>query len=110
MPAITGVDHCFRIGHTWQKQGLQAETRLSGIPAGQVFWEAVEGGMFMSLEKSCKFYQDSKCILEGGYCDLDCNRLMSDEDFRFYDKIDALTHWQTEELEKQIGGSGSRLK
>ncbi len=44
----------------------------------------------MSLEKSCKFFQDSKCILEGGYCDLDCSRLMSDEDFRFYDKIDAL--------------------
>jgi hypothetical protein len=79
-------------------------------PAWAGFSKAVEGGMFMSLEKSCKFYQDSKCILEGGYCDLDCNRLMSDEDFRFYDKIDALTHWQTEELEKQIGGSGSRLK
>ncbi len=64
----------------------------------------------MSLEKSCKFYQDSKCILEGGYCDLDCNHLMSDEDFRFYDKMDALTQWQIEEMENEIRGSGLRLK
>lgn len=64
----------------------------------------------MSLEKSCKFYQDSKCILEGGYCDLDCNRLMSDEDFRFYEKIDALTQWKIEEVEREIGGLGSRWK
>jgi hypothetical protein len=66
--------------------------------------------MFMSFEKSCKFYQDSKCILEGGYCDLDCNRLMSDEDFRFYDKMDALTQWQIEGVEKEIEGPGERLK
>lgn len=64
----------------------------------------------MSLEKSCKFYQDSKCILEGGYCDLDCNRLMSDEDFRFYDKTDALTQWRIEEVKREIGGPESRLK
>jgi len=89
---------------------LRAETQQPGLLDGQVFWKAAKGGMFMSLEKSCKFYQDSKCILEGDYCDLDCNRLMSDEDFRFYDKMDALTQWQTEELEKEIGGPGSRLK
>jgi len=64
----------------------------------------------MSFEKFCKFYQDSKCILKGGYCDLDCNRLMSDEDFRFYDKMDALTQWQIEEVENEIGGPGGRLK
>ena len=64
----------------------------------------------MSFEKSCKFYQDSKCILKGGYCDLDCNRLMSDEDFRFYDKMDALTQWQIEEVENEIEGPGGRLK
>jgi len=66
--------------------------------------------MLVSLEKSCKFYQDSKCILEGGYCDLDCNRLMSDEDFRFYDKTDALTQWRIEEVKREIGGPESRLK
>jgi hypothetical protein len=64
--------------------------------------------MFMDFEKICKFYHDSKCILEGGYCDLDCNRLMSDEDFRFYDKIDPLTQWQIEEIEKEIRAPRSR--
>ena len=64
----------------------------------------------MSLEKSCKFYQDSKCILEGGYCDLDCNRLMSDEDFRLYGKMDALTQWKIEEVEREIGDPGLRSK
>lgn len=64
----------------------------------------------MSLDQSCKFYQDSKCILEGGFCDLNCNHLMSDEDFRFYDKIDALMQWQIEEVEKEIANFWSRLK
>ena len=64
----------------------------------------------MSLEKSCKFYQDSKCILEGGYCDLNCNRLMSDEDFRIYDKMDALTQWRIEEVQREIGSPGLRVK
>jgi len=64
----------------------------------------------MSLEKSCKFYQDSRCILEGGHCDLNCDRLMSDEDFRLYDKMDVLAQWKIEEVQREIGGSGLRLK
>ena len=64
----------------------------------------------MSLDKSCKFYQDSKCILESGYCGLDCNRLMSDEDFRIYDKVDALTQWRIEEVQRAIGSPGLRVK
>jgi len=64
----------------------------------------------MTFGKSCKFYQDSKCILEGGYCDLDCNRLISDEDFRFYDKIDSLTQWRMEEVEKEIESSKWKSK
>jgi len=64
----------------------------------------------MSFERTCKFYEDSRCILEGGYCDLNCNRLMSDEDFKFYDKMDALTQWQIEEVKKEIGGPRSRMK
>jgi hypothetical protein len=67
-----------------------------------VLQHLLQGVIFMDFEKICKFYQDSKCILEGGYCDLDCNRLMSDEDFRFYDKMDALTQWRIEEVEKEI--------
>lgn len=75
-----------------------------------VLHDLLIGGMLMDLEKICKFYQDSKCILEGGYCDLDCNRLMSDEEFRFYDKMDALTQWRIEEVEKEIKVTRSRLK
>ncbi len=68
----------------------------------------LQGVIFMDFEKACKFYQDSKCIIEGGYCDLDCNRLMSDEDFRFSDKMDALTQWRIEEIEKEIRVPRSR--
>jgi hypothetical protein len=35
---------------------------------------------------------------------------MSDEDFRLYDKTDALTQWKIEEVEREIGGSALRLK
>ncbi len=70
----------------------------------------LQGGILMDFEKICKFYQDSKCILEGGFCDLDCNRLMSDEDFRFYDKTDALTQWRIEEVEKEIRVPRPRVK
>ena len=75
-----------------------------------VLHNLLQGVTFMDFEKICKFYQDSKCILEGGYCDLDCNRLMSDEDFRFYDKMDALTQWRIEEVEKEIKVLRPRLK
>ena len=67
-------------------------------------------GRLMGLEKSCKFYQDSKCILEGGHCDLDCTHLMSDEDFRLCGKMDALTLWNIEEVERELGGPRLRLK
>jgi len=73
-----------------------------------VLHNLLQGVIVMDFEKICKFYQDSKCILEGGYCDLDCNRLMSDEDFRFYDKMDALTQWRIEEVEKEIRVPRSR--
>ncbi len=66
--------------------------------------------MSVGFDKTCKFYKDSRCIIEGGYCDLDCNRLMSDEDFRFYDKIDALNQWQIEEVEKEQAAFRMRLK
>ena len=73
-----------------------------------VLQHLLQGVIFMDFEKVCKFYQDSKCILEGGYCDLNCNRLMSDEDFRFYDRMDALTQWRIEEVEKEIRRPWSR--
>ena len=55
----------------------------------------------MTLEKSCNYYLNTRCILTGGFCDLNCNQLLSDEDFKFYDKIDILTQWQMEEEMRQ---------
>ena len=48
----------------------------------------------MTSEKVCKYYLDSKCLLEGGYCDLTCNRLSGDEGSEFYDGIDMLNQWR----------------
>lgn len=28
----------------------------------------------MGLEKTCEFYDHSRCLLKGHYCDLDCDR------------------------------------
>jgi hypothetical protein len=64
----------------------------------------------MIREKSCKFYENSRCILGGKYCDLNCDQLFSDEDFKFYDKTDAFTQWRIEEVEKKIGNSGLKLQ
>ena len=62
----------------------------------------------MTLEKSCKYYRNSRCILGGGYCDLNCNQLLSDEEFRLYDKADIFTpRWMEEE--KETGESGEKL-
>ncbi len=44
----------------------------------------------MSIEKGCKYYLDSRCILEGGYCDLNCNRLSNPQDSEFCSNIDTL--------------------
>jgi hypothetical protein len=64
----------------------------------------------MTFGKACKFYEDSRCILRGNFCDLDCNQLVSDEDFRFYDKMDVLTQWRVEEAEKEIENSRWKLR
>ncbi len=56
----------------------------------------------MTLEKSCKYYLDSRCILGGGYCDLNCNQLLSDEEFRLFDKTDIFARqWMEEEREAE---------
>jgi hypothetical protein len=51
----------------------------------------------MTSEKLWKYYLDSKCILEGGYCDLNCNRLSGHDDSEFNDKIDTLNQWRNEQ-------------
>jgi hypothetical protein len=50
----------------------------------------------MTSSKLCKYYLDSKCMLEGGYCDLNCNRPSGHEDSEFYDGIDTLNQWGNE--------------
>ncbi len=64
----------------------------------------------MSFERSCKFYENSRCILGGNFCDLNCEQLFNDDDFKFYDKIDSLTQWRMEEAEREIESSGWKLK
>ncbi len=64
----------------------------------------------MTLRTPCKFYEDSKCILKGRYCDLNCNRLFNDEDFDSYDKTDSLNKWRMKEGEKEMKNSGWRWR
>ena len=64
----------------------------------------------MNFGKSCKFYENSRCILKGNYCDLSCDRFQSDEDLNFYDKTDALTRWRMEAGGKAIESSGWKLR
>jgi len=68
-----------------------------------------KGGMFMSFEKSCKFYQDSKCILKGGCCDLNCELTNSDRSDEFYDVVDAFTKWRIEKAQQEDVKSGWKL-
>ena len=50
----------------------------------------------MTPEKLCKYYLDSKCALEGGYCDLNCNRPSDREDSEFDDRMDVADQWKNE--------------
>ena len=50
----------------------------------------------MSFEKGCKYYLDSRCVLEGGYCDLNCNRLSDHQDSEFCNEVDTLNQSQIE--------------
>ncbi len=48
----------------------------------------------MISQKVCKYYSNSKCLLEGGYCDLDCDRKTSNEDSELHD---TFSQWRLEE-------------
>jgi hypothetical protein len=60
-----------------------------------------KGGMFMTFGKSCKFYEDSKCILSGGCCDLDCSLANSERDNPFYDEYDEFTKWKMKKSQEE---------
>ena len=68
-----------------------------------------KGGMLMSFERSCKFYQDSKCILQGGCCDLHCELTNFDSRDQFYDEMDPFTEWQIEKIPREDIKSGWKL-
>ena len=54
----------------------------------------------MALIESCIFYEDSRCMLKGGCCDLDCNLTKNDMGTQIYDEMDPFTEWQIEK--KQV--------
>lgn len=58
----------------------------------------------MTFEKSCKFYENSICILKGGYCDLNCDQTTNNKNIQFYDEIDTFTQWRTEKVKKELAG------
>jgi hypothetical protein len=53
----------------------------------------------MTFWRSCKFYENSKCSLQGGYCDLGCNQTRAERSIKSYDEIDPFTQWQMGEDE-----------
>ncbi len=64
----------------------------------------------MTFIESCIYYQDSKCILKGGCCDLDCSLTDSEKGSPFYDEIDTFTKWQLERTKQEEGNSGLKLR
>jgi hypothetical protein len=55
----------------------------------------------MSFLESCIYYQDSKCVLKGGCCDLNCDMANSERDNLSYDESDPFTRWGIEKAEKE---------
>jgi len=63
----------------------------------------------MTFVESCIYYQDSKCVLKGGCCDLNCDMADTDKGNQFYDEIDPFTKWQIENAQQEKK-SESKLK
>lgn len=57
----------------------------------------------MTFFESCIYYQDSKCALKGGCCDLNCGITDSDRGNLSYDEIDAFTKWGIEKTQQEDG-------
>lgn len=56
----------------------------------------------MSSEKSCKFYDHSKCLLNNNFCDLDCSQFSSGRDFGIGEAKGKIDQWSNEELDKEL--------
>jgi hypothetical protein len=55
----------------------------------------------MGLVESCIFYKDSRCMLKGGCCDLDCSLSKNGNGSQSYDEIDPFTKWQIEKAKRE---------
>jgi hypothetical protein len=55
----------------------------------------------MALVESCNFYEDSRCMLKGGCCDLDCSLSKNGNGTQSYDEIDTFTKWQLEKMQEE---------
>jgi len=60
----------------------------------------------MGYGKFCKYCLTSRCVLEGTYCDLPCNQVLSYNNYQFYDeydRIDNLAEWRMIEKMRRQG-------
>ena len=63
----------------------------------------------MSFGKACKFYQDSKCILKGGCCDLNCELTNFGRRDQFYDEMDPFAELRIEKAPREDIKSGWKM-
>jgi hypothetical protein len=61
----------------------------------------------MAPAESCIFDQDSRCLLKGGCCDLDCNPAQDENGAQCHGEIDALIEWRGEKAPEGEGSSGA---
>jgi len=55
----------------------------------------------MALVESCIFYEDSRCMLKGSCCDLDCSLSKNGNGAQSYDEIDTFTEWEIERAKRE---------
>jgi len=60
----------------------------------------------MAPGESCIFDQDSRCLLKGGCCDLNCNPAQDENGAQCQDEIDTLIEWRAEKAPEGEGSSG----
>jgi len=63
----------------------------------------------MTFVVSCAFYQDSKCMLKGGCCDLNCSINKEGRNIPFNDDIDPFAQWSMERIEHIEESTGQKL-
>jgi hypothetical protein len=67
----------------------------------KIKWFFLERRDLMTFLESCIYYQDSKCTLKGGCCDLNCGMAESDRGNLTYDESDPFVKWQIEKVQKE---------